>query len=310
MKTRWPLLGWWWGRGFEVGRVVVAQISGPRKRAFLNFFGVSAMIGAVAQADIIHPGLSNPGFELGNLTDWTATLSPTVGNSPGGTATVVASTFTLDGDRYDGFVTWAPVEGGKFALLRGGPASIYQKLSTLFIAAAGDRVVFNVFFDITDELGYLQAYNDDGYVKLVNTTTSAETMLFASSVATLPRRGNSGWTSVDYTIPTGGNYRLEFAVRNMTDFANSPQMGIDALSIPAPAAPFSASISSVTEGEMHIHFVAQTGLTYTIQYKASLTDATWLHLADIAAPLAPLAVDYNDTTVGVNTQRFYRVVTP
>lgn len=102
------------------------------------------MICAGAQADIIHRGSGNPGFELGDLTDWTATLSPTVGNSPGGTATVVASTLTLDGTRYDGFVAWAPMEGGKFALLRGGPTDIYQKLSTLFTAAAGDRVVFNV----------------------------------------------------------------------------------------------------------------------------------------------------------------------
>ena len=295
--------------------MVVAKMGGWGKRAFLNFFVASMSLSAAAQADIIHPGLSNPGFELGNLTDWTATLSPptvspTGSEIPGGSATVVASMYTLDGTRYDGFANWAPVEGGKFALLRGGPASIYQKLSTLFTATAGDRVVFKVFFDIMEELYALPAYNDDGYVKLINTATSVETILFASSVATLPRRGNSGWTSVDYTIPTGGSYRLEFAVRNMTDFGNSPQMGIDALSIPAPAAPFSATLTSVTEGEMHIHFVAQTGLTYTIQYKASLTDATWLHLADIAAPAAPLAVDYNDTTVGANTQRFYRVVTP
>ena len=290
--------------------MVVAKMGGWGKRAFLNFFVASMSLSAAAQADIIHPGLSNPGFELGNLTDWTATLSPLIGDSPAGSATVVASTFTLDGNNGDGFMTWAPVEGGKFALLRGSHAGIYQKLSTLFTAAAGDRVVFNVFFDITEFLSNLPAYNDDGYAKLVNTATLAETVLFASSVATLPFRGNSGWRSVDYTIPNGGNYRLEFAVRNMTDFGASPQMGIDALSIPVPAAPFSATLTSVIEGEMHIHFVAQTGLTYTIQYKTSLTDAAWLHLAEIAAPAAPLAVDYNDTTVGANTQRFYRVATP
>ena len=290
--------------------MVVAKIGGMRKRAFLNAFVAVVMIGTEAQADIIHPGLSNPGFELGDLTDWTATLSPTVGNSPGGSATVVASTFTLDGARYDGFVTWAPVEGGKFTLLRGGPTNIYQKLSTLFTAATGDRVVFRVFFDITEEFAYLPTYNDDGYAKLVNTTTLAETVLFVSSVASLPNRGNSGWTNVDYTIPTAGNYRLEFGVRNKDDHANSPQMGIDALSIPEPKAPLNASLTSVTPGEMHIHFVAQTGLAYTIQYKTSLADAAWLHLADIAAPAAPQAVDYNDATVGANTQRFYRVVTP
>ena len=274
-----------------------------KRLSLVMLFAALAVIGGNAFGDVIHPGLSNPGFELGNFTDWTPSLS-------GGTATVVASTLSLDGIVYDGFVTWAPLEGGKFALLRGGPAGVYQKLSTLLTAAAGDRVVFNVFFDITEELYGLPNFNDDGYAKLINTTTSAETILFASCVATLPRRGNSGWTSVDYTILAGGNYRLEFAVRNMTDSGLSPQMGVDFLTVPAPTVPLSASISSVTAGEMHIHFVAQTGLTYTIQYKNSLTDATWLHLADIAAPAAPQAIDYNDTTIGENTRRFYRVVTP
>ena len=233
MKTRWPLPGWW-VCGFGVASMVVGKIGGRGKGAFLNFFVACVMMITGAQADIIHPGLSNPGFELGNLTDWTATLSPLIGDSPAGSATVVASTFTLDGNNGDGFMTWAPVEGGKFALLRGSHAGIYQKLSTLLTVAAGDRVVFNVFLDITEELAYLPAYNDDGYAKLVNTTTLAETVLFASSVGTLPNRGNSGWTSVDYTIPTEGNYRLEFGVRNMTDNANTPQMGIDALSAPEP----------------------------------------------------------------------------
>ena len=48
---------------------------------------------------------------------------------------------------------------------------------------------------------------------------------------------------------------------------------------------------------------------YTIQYKNQLTDATWLHLTDIAAQASAHAVDYTDT-LGANTKRFYRVVTP
>ncbi len=268
-----------------------------------SILAAAAIICGSAEATVIHPGLSNPGFELGDFTDWTTSLS-------GGTATVLASTLTLDGAGFDGFVTWAPVESAKFALIRGGNTGIYQKLSTLFAAAAGDRVVFSVFLDTTEERAYLPNWNDDGYAKLINTTTLEETTLFAASVASLPNRGNTGWTSVDFTIPAAGNYRLEFGVRNMTDNGFSPQMGVDFLSVPAPTVPLVASISSVTEGEMHIHFVAQIGLTYTIQYKNALTDAAWLHLYDVAAPAAPLAIDYNDTSVGISTQRFYRVVTP
>ena len=49
---------------------------------------------------------------------------------------------------------------------------------------------------------------------------------------------------------------------------------------------------------------------YTIQYKNALTDATWTHLTDIAAQASAHAVDSPDGTVGANTKRFYRVVTP
>ena len=264
----------------------------------LFLLAAAAILGGEARATVIHPGLSNPGFELGDLTGWTTSLTT-------GTVTVVPSAISLDGVGYDGFDTWLPVEGGKFALIRGGTAGVYQKLSTTFAAAAGDRVIFKVFFDTNETGVLLPNYNDDGYAKLVNTTTLVETTLFASSVATLPFRGNSGWTSVDFTIPAAGSYRLEFGVRNVTDNTFIPQLGVDFMAIP-----LKASITGVAAGAAHIHFVADTGLSYTIQYKNALTDTTWLHLADIAAPAAPLDVDYNDTSVAAISRRFYRVVTP
>lgn len=268
---------------------------------FLIAVTVAAILGGEVGATVIHPGLSNPGFELGDLTDWTTSRTT-------GVVQVVATAQSLDGARYDGIDTWLPREGGKFALIRGGTAGVYQKLSTSFAAAAGDLVVFNVFFDTNETGARLPLYNDDGYAKIVNTTTLVETTLFASSVATLPFRGNSGWTGVSFIIPATGNYRLEFGVRNVTDNTFIPQLGVDFMTF--PPVPFTASLTSVTAGEMHIHFVADTGLNYTIQYKNALTDATWLHLADIAAPSAPLDVDYNDTSVAAVPRRFYRIVTP
>lgn len=262
------------------------------------------MLGS-AGASVIHPGLSNPGFELGSFTDWSVTVT-----GPYGGVGVFTSTPTLDGAGFDGFLTWAPVEGGRFAVLRGGVEDIYQKLSTLFTAAAGDHLVFSVFLDTDDERYFLPARNDDGYAKLVNTATLVETTLFAASVASLPNRGNTGWVGINYVIPAAGSYRLEFGVRNVTVAAGSVIMGVDSLTVPAPDAPFTAAITSVTEGEMHVRFTAQPGLAYTIQYKNALTDPAWLHLADIPAPTAAQAIDYNDTGVDLAPQRFYRVVTP
>ena len=70
-----------------------------------------------------------------------------------------------------------------------------------------------------------------------------------------------------------------------------------------------AAITTNTPGQFHIQFPAQTGHSYTIQYKNLLTDAMWMHLTDIPLP-GTTTVDYTDTTVGANAKRFYRVVTP
>ena len=271
---------------------------------FLHALAALSMLSS-AGASVIHPGLSNPGFELGDLSDWSATVT-----GPYGGVGVFASTPTLDGAGFDGFLTWAPVEGGHFAVLRGGVANTYQKLSTLLTAAAGDHLVFSVFLDTTEDRYYLPGYNDDGYAKLINTATLAEITLFAASVSSLPNRGNTGWVSVDYVIPAAGSYRLEFGVRNVTDSAGSVIMGVDSLTVPATGAPFTAALTSVTAGEMHLHFTAQPGLAYTIQYKAALSASAWLHLADIAAVGTAQSIDYNDTSVGPAPQRFYRIVTP
>lgn len=251
------------------------------------------MLGS-AGAAVDHPGFSNPGFELGDLTDWTT--APL-----GADISVVTSTSTLDGQLFDGFLSWVPAEASHFALLRGGATSVYQKLSTVFTAAAGDHVIFSVFLDITEELYGLPNWNDDGYAKLVNTATLAETKLFVASVSTLTRRGNTGWVSVNYVIPAGGLYRLEFAVRNVTDGAFSPIMGVDF--------PLTATLAKVPAGEMHVHFTALAGVGYAIEYKSTPADPVWLHLADIPASLAPQAIDYHDTTASGSAARFYRVVT-
>lgn len=77
-----------------------------------------------------------------------------------------------------------------------------------------------------------------------------------------------------------------------------------------PGSRLAASITADLSGQFHILFTAQAGHAYTIQYKDLLTDTAWIFLTHIAAPGAPAAVDYTDTTVGVNGKRFYRVVTP
>ena len=58
-----------------------------------------------------------------------------------------------------------------------------------------------------------------------------------------------------------------------------------------------------------IRFTAVGGKTYTVQYKAALTDATWSKLADVAES-ATIEVVVQDNTAAGQPQRFYRVITP
>ena len=71
-----------------------------------------------------------------------------------------------------------------------------------------------------------------------------------------------------------------------------------------------AAIATGTPGVFRVQFTALPGHAYTIQYKNLLTDSSWTFLTNIAAPGAPTAVDFPDSTVGANPKRFYRVVTP
>ena len=75
-----------------------------------------------------------------------------------------------------------------------------------------------------------------------------------------------------------------------------------------PSSNLSVSVN-FAGGQIHILFTAEANKGYTVQYKTLLTDSTWQKLVDVAPQAAAHAVDVPDT-VGTNTQRFYRVITP
>lgn len=59
-----------------------------------------------------------------------------------------------------------------------------------------------------------------------------------------------------------------------------------------------------------VRFTAIAGKTYTVQYKAQLSDATWLKLIDVPAQGANVELDVTDPSATGQLQRFYRVITP
>ena len=80
-----------------------------------------------------------------------------------------------------------------------------------------------------------------------------------------------------------------------------------------PHDPNSKLTATATRNASHqtvIHFTAQPYVSYTVQYKNSLTDPVWLKLTDIPAASTTRNLDIPDTTGTAGNRRFYRVATP
>lgn len=79
-----------------------------------------------------------------------------------------------------------------------------------------------------------------------------------------------------------------------------------------PRDPTSVLVASATKpvagGGVVIKFTAKANKTYTIQYKNTLTAATWLKLVDVTAQVSDRVVQQTDNP-GL-AQRFYRAITP
>ena len=78
-----------------------------------------------------------------------------------------------------------------------------------------------------------------------------------------------------------------------------------------PASRLFLTISKPPAGSGHLlTFTAQPYKNYTIQYKTVMSAATWTKLTDIELSATSQSIQYTDTTVGANTVRYYRVITP
>ena len=78
-----------------------------------------------------------------------------------------------------------------------------------------------------------------------------------------------------------------------------------------PASRLFLTISKPASGPgKALSFAAQPYKSYTIQYKNALSAATWTKLTDIEMSASSQSVQFTDTTVGANTMRIYRAITP
>jgi hypothetical protein len=176
-------------------------------------FRRAVALGALAIASLLVPtttradSITNGSFELG-LTGW---------STSGGSVTTVSShTLVNEGG------TRTAVDGSVFARLEAGAGvGVYTMLSQAFQANAGDTLSLSAFFDAGDYL----PYNDDAYVKVIDSTTSYT--LFTASVGTVGDYGSTPWTNINYTFVSTGTFQIEAGVRNVTDNGLNSFLGID-----------------------------------------------------------------------------------
>ena len=191
---------------------------------------IAGLFSAVCPA---RAGISNGGFETGDVTGWAA--------SPTSLVEVTTSAHDLgQGD----FGTIKPVEGNDFAILTAGPsAGVYTLLSQSFTAGVGDKLrAFRYSSTATTKCLTMTM----AMPSLINLGTSSSSLqLFYSDVKTVggDYRNRRSWVAVSTTITTAGTYELQFGVTNVGDpeAAFSSALAVDAVKL-TPFREFTASV--------------------------------------------------------------------
>ncbi|MFC1699692.1 PEP-CTERM sorting domain-containing protein [Candidatus Omnitrophota bacterium] len=163
--------------------------------------------------------LSNPGFETGDFTGWTATVPS------GGSAAVVtthAGTTT----------TYGPVFGRYFAEIKtDGPGS-YTTLTQAFTITQGDDIDGWAAFDAGD----YDPFDDDAAVNILNSAGGVIATPWSASVIADGDYVDTPWTYWQWIAPANGTYTLEYRVANFEDGDQDSYALFDAEDIiPEPA---------------------------------------------------------------------------
>ena len=147
-------------------------------------------------------GLVNAGFEAGDLTGWTFSE---------GFVQVVSFADDATQDPIFG-EHYLPTGGAYFAQLTAGvDVGVYSTLSQNFTLGGAGSVSGDAAFLAFDSA----PFNDDGYVRILNTDTGALVYsLFASDVNTVGDFGHTDWTHFTSGLLGAGTYTLEAGVRN------------------------------------------------------------------------------------------------
>ncbi len=178
-------------------------------------------------ANVAQAGLTNSGFEDGDLNGWA--LSPA--NEAGLYASVESS--WLAGDD----ITYSAPEGQNFVQLTAGAGeSVYTVLLQTFTVKAGDQFILSgkAAFDGNDEYSEEYPHNDDAYVKLSNGTTTVD--LWTSNIVTVGDYVSTEWQGWTTSLLTEGTYTLSFGIANQGNNGYNSVALFDVNPVPVPNA--------------------------------------------------------------------------
>lgn len=215
---------------------------------------VAVLALALTGAALGHAQLTNPGFEMGNLSGWQI--------STGGHASVVGSVtdYPIDPSTLTEDLTkpyWASPYAGNYQarLVAGGTAlastesflglgagSLSNRTNNPFGLADASAIAQNVWLNAGDSLqvhwNFLavdtSVANDFAFLTWSGATSSSVTML--SSVAWAGSGQATGWQTATVTANASGQYRLGLGVANFEDNTVGSILYADAISaVPEPS---------------------------------------------------------------------------
>lgn len=164
---------------------------------------IVAMLAALG-AGSAQAGLINAGFETGDLTGWTSSIS-------GGAASVVTSNSTT----YGGGITYLPQEGSYFLAVMSGSANVWQTVTQSLALAAGESIGGLAAFDWGD----YPSYYDGARVRILDVAGAqiAQPFYLNGAFEGVSSGYNGPWTAWDFTALAAGTYTVEYAARNTQD---------------------------------------------------------------------------------------------
>ena len=211
----------------------------PTQKNLIAFAMVASMTAGVS-----HAGLTNGGFETGDLTGWT------VGTLTGaGSADVVTSnTTTYSPGTWGADVTTSAIEGDYMLAISSGNAGEWQTVSQTLSLGAGEAIGGSAFFDWGDYWTSGVSFIDGAKVEILDSLggliatawelDGSDFCLTFCQPGTGQAGAESGWQSWSFLSGASADYTVAYSVMNVTDGGGPNQtFGYfdGAYSVPEPA---------------------------------------------------------------------------